>query len=63
MKTVVLYANTKTPECPERLHHIIVKGKPIYIRAEVVDADLIEALDHANPHEDEVVLNSIEFET
>ena len=66
MKAIILYSqNTPSPDhhaVPVYGGHLHVTGGAfIYVRTEVVDADLLEALDMANPRPLETVLNTIEY--
>lgn len=46
-----------------RLQPITLPGaRVLYVRAELVDANLVDALDRAKPRKGETVLNSIETE-
>lgn len=58
MKSVILYSSPRPTD--RRAQQITLPdGEKIFIRAEVVSNDLLQALDSASPQIDETVLNSI----
>lgn len=61
MKSVILYA-TFSPTNAASDTHIIVDGKPLYIRAYVRHGEnYLEALDKAVPRAGETILNTMEI--
>lgn len=56
-RSIVIYSK-RTPS-PDHTSVNAPGAAPIYIRAEIVDGDVVEALDAAKPGKDETVINTI----
>lgn len=59
MKSIILYSQPNA-SCEHQLIQAAT-GERIYIRAEVVTADALHALDVAKPRDGETVLNAVEM--